>query len=138
VADRELTMKPQVSGDLLRAPVCLQLPRHQSEVGLREVLIPAGTGPSSIRSLDGFAGSVRAIPPGAVPPDLSRDRAPVAPQPPGNLCCVESLTPQRCNRVLFFRGDLAIGHCRFSELGRWKNRGTSQVTSSECRVALTL
>ena len=71
VADREFSVKPQVSGDLLRAPVCLQLLLHQSEVSLREALVPTRMRPPSVRSLDGFAGPVGTIPAGAISSHLS-------------------------------------------------------------------
>jgi hypothetical protein len=53
---------------------------------------------------------VGTIVPGCVAMELPRDRAAMSTQVPRDLRLVETLSPERCNRVAFFRGDLVIGH----------------------------
>ena len=87
VADREEPLPPEVSRDLLGAPLPAEQLVYQREVFRREVAVTARAGAAAVSALLCREGAVVAVGAGTVTPDLAADRRAVATERARSATC---------------------------------------------------
>ena len=140
VADRNVRLDREATGDLFGAPALLEQRLHPREILRSELLISPRSGPTAIGPLLGLVCAITTVGDGAVAFELAADGAPMAAQHGGDLRAPQSLHSQGGEHIPLVRGDLAVRHGESPLLGGGE---TSSVSSDRLaffgdRVALTL
>ena len=118
VADPQGAVLLEASGDLLGAPVLLEVRQHDSPVGGGEALVASRSRASPPGEVVGRARSVASILSG-VPADLATDGAAVSTERTSDLGLGAALFAERGERISLFRGELAVfPHKTLPVLGR--------------------
>ena len=129
VTDRQVLAPTQHPRYLLRAPLQAQQRRDLPPIDRRDMLNTAGPRATAIGALDGLAGSIVAVRPRAIAPDLASDGAAVAAWEARNLGLAIPLQAQRRKPISLACGELVVHHRDFPCLGGWENPQVFQRTS---------